>query len=150
MGRRVPAFLERGWNSSLTDIRAVRAAFCLCPRGCQPRRYERNRRGTCVQDTGPSHTEACFVVGTVRASNRKPEPSARKEDAIEGRAPYGESVLLFSERTDLILLRIHRLPPIPTEYKDVRKHCAIELFTGVIGGNYRAIHNSDIAIQPQV
>jgi hypothetical protein len=61
-----------------------------------------------------------------------------------------ESMLLFSKRPDLILLRIHRLPPVSTGYENVREHCAIQLFAILIGRNDRAIHNSDIAIQTHV
>jgi hypothetical protein len=61
-----------------------------------------------------------------------------------------ESMLLFTKRPDLVLLRIHRLPPVRTEYEDVREHCAIQLFAILVGRNYRAIHNPDIAIQTHV
>lgn len=59
-------------------------------------------------------------------------------------------MLLFTEGPDLILLRIHRLPPVPTEYENVREHCTIQLFAILVGRNYQATHNSDIAIQTQI
>jgi hypothetical protein len=61
-----------------------------------------------------------------------------------------ESMLLFTERPDPILLRIHRLPPVCTEYENVREQCAIQFFAILVGRNYRTIHNSEIDIQTHV